>query len=898
MLVNELAETISLDGTWDFLLEERDGWGTVQVPGCWEAQGYSKYPEGPAIYRRSFFIPGSWRDFHIQSEFLAVSYAVMASFKVNQIPIGEHRGLWTPFALDLSTAVLPGQENTLEVVVYKPGDLYPMRSCLAGFIPDVSTTFGGLWQSVQLRAMQVGINDLQIDPDLDAQTMRVCCQVITNIPLVEPELQISLFLAGENISTNCFPFPQAGWLDETLPIPDFRCWSPEQPNLYSVRVSVFDSGKPVAQASDRIGLRSLETRGNQLLLNGESFMVRGILSWGWEPDRIAPTYTRQQAFEEMQRVRQMGFNLIKLCLFVPNQDYFDVADEVGMLLWQEFPMWLPQVTPELRQQAPVEYSALARLTRHHPSVVLYSLGCELSQSVDSELLERLDRSVRTLVSNVLVCDNSGSGESYGGLQFDFSDFTDYHPYYDLHYFEPLLDNWRRDWQKPRPWIFGEFCDSDTFRDLESIIRANHGQSPWWLTTDNPVTAWRSEAKAMLEAQARLKEADLPFSAPEITRVSYAQTEVIRKFTLESLRRRSGMGGYIITGLRDTPISTSGIWDDFSQPKWNASQFQRVNSDSILCLDVGRRRKWLHGGDRPDRLDAQNFFSGDRPYWHIIFHTTRREFPPASVLSWSLVGEDGGIIHQGRQTIDRSVRAGELVEVGIVTCDLPVVDKATTCLLQVSISSETNQANNEWPIWVYPVLHDPHPGLAILDPTGVFEDCRPWLEQVPRLRNCVEFTGVELVVSTVWNDSLIHFLRQGGKVLLLQLSGESIPSQRCPFWREAIKLFYDHPLWLEFPQQGFTDLQFFGLASDIAFDSREILRRLPELTSYRPVLRRLDAREYRIADYIFESHLEDGVLLACSLRLLGEAGAQPSGWKRNIAGSSLLQVMLDYLQQVA
>jgi hypothetical protein len=56
--------------------------------------------------------------------------------------------------------------------------------------------------------------------------------------------------------------------------------------------------------------------------------------------------------------------------------------------------------------------------------------------------------------------------------FYYADFTDYHPYYDLHFFEPLLDNWRRDWQPPRPWIFGEFCDSDTFRDLSEMKQAN------------------------------------------------------------------------------------------------------------------------------------------------------------------------------------------------------------------------------------------------------------------------------------------------------------------------------------------------------------------------------------------------------------------------------------------
>ena len=103
-------------------------------------------------------------------------------------------------------------------------------------------------------------------------------------------------------------------------------------------------------------------------------MLRGVLSWGWDPDLIAPNYGDDAIRAELRRVRELGFNLVKLCLVVHNRRYYEIADEEGVFLWQEWPMWLPLVTPELRQQAPAEYAALMRLTRQHPSVVLYSVG--------------------------------------------------------------------------------------------------------------------------------------------------------------------------------------------------------------------------------------------------------------------------------------------------------------------------------------------------------------------------------------------------------------------------------------------------------------------------------------------------------------------------------------------
>ncbi len=354
--------------------------------------------------------------------------------------------------------------------------------------------------------------------------------------------------------------------------------------------------------------------GNRTLLNGQPVCLRGALSWGWDPDVIAPYYTRDKARQEFRILRAMGFNLVKLCLFLPNQAYFDTADEEGMLLWVEFPMWLPEVTEALCAQAPGEYADYVRLTRRHPSVVLYTLGCEMDRSVGSVLLGTLNQVVRDSVSHVLICDNSGSGESYGGLDFDFADFTDYHPYYDLHYFEPLLDNWRRDWKLPRPWIFGEFNDQDGFRDLAELAAAAGGHKPWWMTEDLPVATWRPEARAIVEAEARLAPVLADWEPRELVAIANRQALVTRKYTLEAVRRRAGMGGYVVTGLRDTPIATSGVLDDLGRPKWDPAEFRTFNADTVLCLEVGRRRRWTHGGDRPRPIDSHNWWASETARW--------------------------------------------------------------------------------------------------------------------------------------------------------------------------------------------------------------------------------------------------------------------------------------------
>lgn len=904
MLINELGETISLDGPWQITLDAKRE-GAIQVPGCWEAQGYSKTVDGPAHYRRVVRIPTAWAGRRILLEFEAVSYACVVF--CNGIRAGEHYGLWTPFAVDLSAAAVPGEENRLEVVVYKPGQRYPMRASLAGFLPDLATTFGGIWQPARLRAVEAGLQDVQVTADYTGQTIQLHCRAETSFLAranggqpITPQWLVQVENSGRQVFQQRIPFPADEKLDLTISLPHTQPWSPQQPNLYQVKVTLLEGERAVAQFSRRTGLRKLTAQGELLLFNDHPTMLRGILSWGWEPERIAPYYTVEQARAEIRRVREMGFNLIKLCLFIPNQAYFDAADEEGMLLWVELPMWLPEVSAELRERAPGEYAEIVEGLRHHPCVALYSLGCELSQAVDARLLGQLDRAVRERVrpagfpAQVLLCDNSGSGESYGGFDFDFADFRDYHPYFDLHYFEPLLDNWRRDWQAQRPWIFGEFCDADTFRDHEEIAQASGGIRPWWLTQDNPVTAWRDEGAAAVAWKERMERARAGFPTQEIIQISHRQAYTIRKYTLEALRRRRGMGGYVITGLRDTPISTSGIWDDLGRAKWSPAAFRQINGEAALCLDVGRRRQWRNGGDRPDRLDAHTFWAGDTARWYVIL-SSETPFGAGARLDWTLGSTNKRAVMAGSGRLESDTPAGIPVQVGVIHCQMPATERAVQLDLQVMLSEGTRRVSNRWPVWVYPRLGKLPEDIGVIDPTGALNRPGDWLEKAPRFSANKIPTETSLLVTTTLEEPLWRFLRSGGRALLLQQGDLPLPARRCPFWREAIKLFAEHRLWETFPHQGFTDLQFFGLSNDLAFDTTRLPEVMPKNARIQPILRRLDAREFHMSEYLFEARVGKGMLLACALNLDGGQGAQSEG-RRNVAGAVMLAGLVNTLME--
>src|SRR5437868_11886231 len=106
---NNLTSTLLLNGEWTLSLRGKTG--PVQVPGCWEAQGFDHRADGPAVMRRAVQIPPEWKGQCVQLQFDAVSYYVEAT--VNGVAVGSHTGLWTPFAFDVSEAIRPGEENTI-----------------------------------------------------------------------------------------------------------------------------------------------------------------------------------------------------------------------------------------------------------------------------------------------------------------------------------------------------------------------------------------------------------------------------------------------------------------------------------------------------------------------------------------------------------------------------------------------------------------------------------------------------------------------------------------------------------------------------------------------------------------------------------------------------------------
>ncbi len=950
---------ISLSGEWDVRLDDETAWHPITVPGCWEQIGIRKDLAGPAWYRTTVAIPADWAGRRIWLCFGGVSYH--CEIFVNGQPVGDHTGLWDAFSIEITGAAAPGSIAELTLRVEKLAGLtagpdsarlpgrFPLRETLAGFLPYVwGHMFGGIWQAAELVATgQTVFHDIRIQGSADG---RVRVEAPTSAPadvalqLCDPDGQV-IFVATERTASN-----EAGTesspVDSVIPstalsagsvaksqvqftarIAEPQPWSPHAPALYTAHLAIEDGDERIV----RFGLRSLRADGATLLLNEQPIYPRMALSWGWYPQALHSNPGPARVRDDFERLKQLGYNGVKLCLWFPPQYYFDLADELGMLLWVELPMWIPQPSAFFRAQAPIEYERLMRLARGHPSAIIYTLGCELSRVVDAQVLAPLYALVKQHAGDALVRDNSGSGEAYGGLLNEYADFYDHHFYSDLQHLRGLLDYFAPRGRAPQPWLFGEFCDYDTFRDPRRLqIDGEHAnlQSPWWMLDDpelNPQGArWTYEVAAH---ERRLRANGLWERGAELERISEAQGFWHRKYTLELVRLYREISGYVVTGEADTPITSAGMWDHADRLKFDPAAFRGCNADLVLLASWDRRREWLAGGDRAAPWDTWSYSAGTAVRAHLIASHYGLARGPAQIR-WSVAFPGEPPFAHDQAETPFPLAPGDLRELTVAEFAAPLVAAPRQAMLTAEVAIGAEQAHNTWPLWFFPrniwsgaqdiVLYDPigrlrdftriAPGVDHRPPTtddrGLkIEDSAGSLDETlssildPRSSDRPSVVGHRssvVVIATSWAPELREFVERGGRAMLLQASDGPpgpFPTRAMPFWREAMRLAAPHPAWGDFPLDEALAMQLFGCATDHALDMRAFAG------GWRPILRRLDTRTAELHEYALEIGMGQGTAIVSTLRFEGGQGMQPLGIARNTAAAYLLWCWVKYLGSV-
>ncbi|KAI9904941.1 hypothetical protein N3K66_001470 [Trichothecium roseum] len=318
-------------------------------------------------YRRTFTVPDDWADnSRILLRFDAV--AVHASVYINGKPAGGHTGRWDSWDLDITDLLVSG-DNTVVVGANDPHD--GKSSCGKGAVDVGDYTFtSGIWQTVWIEPVpESSLRQLKITPNLGDANVGITVRAEGS----ETKISVSVSSDGQEVNTAT---GESG-TEITVPVPDPRSWSPNDPHLYDLKVQLLDgSGAVIDEVTSYFGMRSIalgEANGKKIpILNGEFVFQYGPLDQGYWPDGIHTPPSDDAIKSEFTSMKDLGFNLMRKHAKAEPQRWYYWADKLGMLVWQDMPsLWFPDDAPDVQKQFEQEWAVL--IDQHHnaPSIVVW-----------------------------------------------------------------------------------------------------------------------------------------------------------------------------------------------------------------------------------------------------------------------------------------------------------------------------------------------------------------------------------------------------------------------------------------------------------------------------------------------------------------------------------------------
>ena len=362
--------------------------GTLKVPGDWNTQSEQLFfYEGTVWYKKSFDYQRK-PDTRLFVYFGAANY--VADVYLNGEKLGQHEGGFTPFNFEI-TKLVRETGNFLVVKV----DNKRRRDAVPTLMTDW-WNYGGLTRDVKLvETPATFVHDYLIQLQTGTRD-RIVGWVRLNGKQLAQRVTIRIPEAGiaRSFTTDASGFAAIDFRGS------LKLWSPEDPKLYDVLVEA-----ETDQVRDQIGFRSIETRGTEILLNGQPIFLRGICMHEEAPLRGGRAYSGEDAQTLLGWARELGANFVRLAHYPHNELTIREADRMGILLWSEIPVYWTILwdNPATLENARNQLSELIARDKNRAAVVIWSVANETPLS-DARLsfLKNLVSHARSLDSGRLI----------------------------------------------------------------------------------------------------------------------------------------------------------------------------------------------------------------------------------------------------------------------------------------------------------------------------------------------------------------------------------------------------------------------------------------------------------------------------------------------------------------
>jgi hypothetical protein len=807
-----LQEVISLRGEWEFVTQgvaplRHSVWRgfyakswpearTIQVPGCWEAQGVGQpgmgnswdckwdhgakplrhVYEGEAWYRKSVAIPAAWRGKKIWLKIGGVRS--QGWFWVNGQTVAWVDNYCGTYKYDITDLVHAG---TQAVVVAAVNNVVPSRKGLF----SATHRFGGLYRDVELEATPASrIDDAWVRSEFDQQTAAVHATIAG--ALAQPVLRVAIKTAdGQPAGAASLPVTLAAGKSNVevvcrVRLAPFRPWSPESPVLYHAELTLCDGDTPVHGWAERFGVRKIEVRCDRFFLNNHPYFLRGFGDDFVYPLTLASPASRAEHLKHLQRAHAAGFNYVRLHTHCELPEYFEAADEVGIMVQPELPYYGDYPTEAFTFDPLRDLAELYRHYRRYVSFTTYCTGNEglLGKPLDKEIYKLAKR---------LDPDRLALHQDGGHNTPENSDFR-----------TGPINVWTPGSVKcDVPFVAHEYLNLCVKQDPRLEPRFTGVMLP-------PVTqATRDTALAAAGLDRRWGDA--------CQDAAHALQRHYQKCGLEAARLDPACDGYSFWTIVDVIVaqgatySAQGLFNAFWEPKPNGAtpaKFRQFNGPTALLLKIDPETRIAVAGD-----------TVKADFW--ITHYEPGPLDPAR-LRWTLRADDRTLAHG--ETDGGRVEPGSTRSLAATTLTIPEVAKPVRAVLEASLAG--TDVKNDWDFWIFP-KRNPREATGI----AVTPALLPALAKL--------YTGLTtnaaaatLLISQIGAPDVEPALAAGKRVLLIN-GTDGKPNVALGWWSMSTQVgtaFAAHSAFGDFPHDGYL--------SPLAFRILKLGQRLP-LAGLRP-----------------------------------------------------------------
>ena len=384
---------------------DRSGWRPVTVPAAWDyydavMDGY----EGVGWYALALpadrVAPSLWQ----RLRFNRANHR--ATVWIDGQKAGENLTGYLPFEIDASPRLRPGRPAWI-VVRVENGTRYDW---LPGSMTVEWVQYGGLLEPVELlTTAPAHVTNVSIRAEPRGAEGRVAVSVevgnTSNAPFAG---RVRFEADGRAAETQARVGPKAtASVALELVLPKARLWTLEAPMLYDARVRLFDAEGEIDSVADRFGVRSIEARGRQILLNGRPLRIRGVNRYDEFPGR-GPVAGEAAIRADLGAVKAAGANFVRTH-YPQAPANLKIADEIGLLFMEEVPLnwwrasFRPKVPPKFENDRIIDlaekaFEQMVRRDGNHPALVVWSMAneCETADELGIHAMERLLKRAKAL----------------------------------------------------------------------------------------------------------------------------------------------------------------------------------------------------------------------------------------------------------------------------------------------------------------------------------------------------------------------------------------------------------------------------------------------------------------------------------------------------------------------